>query len=123
MKTILSSLPDSQLHLSTPIASIRNSGSSVELTTASGQSSTYDHIILACHSDTALSILRAGGDVTKDEETILGMFEWNRNTVVVHNDIQLMPKARSAWSCWNYLTYSQVDEKGIRKANSDKVSL
>ncbi|KAJ4491291.1 FAD/NAD(P)-binding domain-containing protein [Lentinula edodes] len=123
VKTILSSLPDSQLHLSTPIASIRNSGSSVELTTASGQSSTYDHIILACHSDTALSILRAGGDVTKDEETILGMFEWNRNTVVVHNDIQLMPKSRSAWSCWNYLTYSEVDEKGVRRANSDKVSL
>ncbi|KAJ3731034.1 FAD/NAD(P)-binding domain-containing protein [Lentinula guzmanii] len=123
VKTILSSLPDSQLYLSTPVTSIRNNGSSLELATSSGQTSTYDHVILACHSDTALSILRTGGDVTKDEETILGMFEWNKNAVVVHNDIQLMPKARSAWSCWNYLTYSEVDEKGNRQANRDRVSL
>lgn len=61
--------------------------------------------------------------MTKDEENILGMFEWNKNRVVVHNDFKLMPKARSAWSCWNYLTYSEVDEKGKRKANRDKVSL
>ncbi|KAF9077582.1 hypothetical protein BDP27DRAFT_1311295 [Rhodocollybia butyracea] len=116
VKAILSSLPASQLHLSTPIASIRNKGSLVELTTALGQSSTYDHVILACHSDTAL-------DMTKDEEDILGMFQWNTNVVIVHDDPQLMPKARSAWSCWNYLTYSQVDENGNRKANHDRVSL
>ncbi|KAJ4482224.1 FAD/NAD(P)-binding domain-containing protein [Lentinula aciculospora] len=123
VKTILSSLPASQLHLSTPVTAIYSNGSSIELTTAFGQSSTYDHVILACHSNTALSILRTGGDVTKDEEKILGMFEWNQNVVIVHNDIQLMPKARSAWSCWNYLTYSEVDEKGNRKANREKVSL
>ncbi|KAF5389210.1 hypothetical protein D9757_003475 [Collybiopsis confluens] len=111
VKAILSSLPASQLHLSTPVASIRNQGSVVELTTASGETSVYDHVILACHSDTALSILRAGGDMTTDEEAILGMFEWNRNVVVVHNDPLLMPKAKSAWSCWNYLTYSEKDEK------------
>ena len=105
------------------MVSIRNKGSLVELTTASGESSLYDHVVLACHSDVALSILRAGGDVTKDEETILGMFEWNKNVVVVHNDARLMPKARSAWSCWNYLTYAEVDDDGKRKANVDRVSL
>ncbi|KIK69619.1 hypothetical protein GYMLUDRAFT_34001 [Collybiopsis luxurians FD-317 M1] len=123
VKTILSSLPASQLHLSTPVVSIRNKGSLVELTTASGESSFYDHVVLACHSDVALSILRAGGGVTKDEETILGMFEWNKNVVVVHNDVRLMPKARSAWSCWNYLTYTEVDDDGKQKANVDRVSL
>ncbi|KAJ3844054.1 FAD/NAD(P)-binding domain-containing protein [Lentinula raphanica] len=122
VQRIVSSLPESQLHLSTPVTSIRTNGPSLDLTTSSGQTSTYDHVIFACHSDTALSILRAG-DAMPDEERILGMFEWNKNSVIVHNDVRLMPKARSAWSCWNYLTYFEVDEKGKRKANRDKVSL
>lgn len=34
-----------------------------------------------------------------------------------------MPKSRLAWSCWNYLTRSVVDEEGRLKANVDEVSL
>jgi len=41
----------------------------------------------------------------------------------VHLGLQLMPKRRIAWSCWNYLTKSEVDKLGRRKANVDQVSL
>lgn len=35
-----------------------------------------------------------------------------------------MPKARSAWSCWNYLTSSELDDKGnTRKGNVNQVAL
>jgi hypothetical protein len=33
--------------------------------------------------------------------------------------IQLMPRSRLAWSCWNYLTFSESSHK----ANIDRVSL
>ena len=38
--------------------------------------------------------------------------------------LQLMPTRRLAWSCWNYLTYSETDmTTGRNKANVDRVSL
>ncbi|KAK1236106.1 hypothetical protein PQX77_000650 [Marasmius sp. AFHP31] len=89
----------------------------VTLATASGETEEFDHVILACHSDTALKILRAGQGVTEEEERILGLFQWNKNESVLHHDEELMPLSRLAWSCWNYLTYSEVDGKGKRKAN------
>ncbi|KAK7048948.1 amino-oxidase domain-containing protein [Favolaschia claudopus] len=116
---ILAKLPASQLHLSTP----RQGTSSVRLTTSSGTTETYDHVIFGCHSDTVLSILQAGEGMTAEEEKILSMFEWNRNEAVLHSDINLMPRSRLAWSCWNYLTQSVVDSEGQRKPNSDQVSL
>ncbi|KAJ7738325.1 FAD/NAD(P)-binding domain-containing protein [Mycena metata] len=121
---ILSKLPKAQLHLSTPVQSVSQVGTgSVQLTTANGVTESYDHVIFACHSDTVLSILRAGEGMTEEEQRILGMFQWNRNEAVLHSDIELMPNSRLAWSCWNYLTQSVLDSRGKRKANSDQVSL
>ncbi|KAH9936220.1 FAD/NAD(P)-binding domain-containing protein [Fomitopsis serialis] len=121
---ILSRLPASQLHLSTRITSVKTRNEhDVEVTTASGERAIYDHVIFACHSDTALDILRVGGGVTPEEERILGAFKWNKNVAVLHYDSALMPKRRVAWSCWNYLTASEKDEGGRKKANVDRVSL
>ncbi|KAJ7628506.1 FAD/NAD(P)-binding domain-containing protein [Roridomyces roridus] len=137
----LSKLPDEQLHLSTPIASVstQEGTSGGQLTTAGGVSETYDHVIFACHSDTTLQILRVGEGMTKEEEEILGMFQWNRNEAVLHPDVNVS-RARGR-SCaltvpsslcrradlhnlaWNYLTQSVRDRQGERKANSDQVSL
>jgi predicted NAD/FAD-binding protein len=61
----------------------------VLLTTAGGKSEEYDHVIMACHADASLAILRAGGGVTKEEERILGGFQWSKNVAVIHSD----PKA------------------------------
>ncbi|EEB91198.1 hypothetical protein MPER_10481, partial [Moniliophthora perniciosa FA553] len=96
----------------------------VTLTTDSGDDQDYDHVILACHSDTALSILKGGSGLSSDEEAILEMFQWNRNHAILHNDEKLMPQSRLAWSCWNYLTYSELDAAtGKRKVNCDRVAL
>ncbi|KAJ6487216.1 FAD/NAD(P)-binding domain-containing protein [Mycena vitilis] len=123
---ILSKLPAAQLHLSAPVKSVSTDAgesSAVHLTTAGGVTETFDHVIFACHSDTVLSILQAGEGITEDERKILGMFQWNRNEAVLHSDVNLMPRSRLAWSCWNYLTQSVPDAQGHRKANSDQVSL
>lgn len=62
---------------------------SVLLTTADGETQVYDHVVLACHSDTALRILENGGDATDRERQILSMFSWNRNEAVLHSDISV----------------------------------
>ncbi|KAF9062260.1 hypothetical protein BDP27DRAFT_1300480, partial [Rhodocollybia butyracea] len=122
---IISHLPSNQLHLSTEIRSLTTLTSSnsktakVELTTTRGETSVYDHVVLACHSDTALSILNAGGKpdgtggITHEENRILSLFKWIKNECVVHTDIQLMPQSRRAWACWNYMS---------RLGSADKVA-
>ena len=78
---------------------------------------------MACHTDTTVDILRAGGSLTADEAQVLDAFKWNQNEAVLHCDERLMPKSRLAWSCWNYLSSTAVDSRGIHKANIDQVAL
>jgi len=75
--------------MSTPVIAIRSQDMTakpkVVLSTPRGEE-TYDHVIMACHSDTALKLLRAGGTVTEQEERILGQFKWRTNEAVLHWD-------------------------------------
>lgn len=59
------------------------------MTTVGGKSEEYDHVIMACHADASLAILRAGGGVTREEESILGGFQWNKNVAVIHSDTKV----------------------------------
>ncbi|KAG8935549.1 hypothetical protein FRC02_007693 [Tulasnella sp. 418] len=137
---IISTLPPAQLHLSTPIQSVASyqayesaSGYRIVLTTADGKTEEFDHIVLATHSDISLKLLQNGSDafpvnpealpVSKLEKRVLSGFGWAKNEVVLHNDIDLMPKRKIAWSCWNFLTTSSVDDNGRIKSNMDQVSL
>lgn len=86
---IISCLPEGCLHLSTSVISAESTESNrVLLTTSDMKKEEYDHVILACHSDTSLAILKAGG-ISKDEQRILSGFQWNGNEVVVHSDKQV----------------------------------
>lgn len=89
--TILSALPPDALRLSSPVHSVRTLDSGkVLLTTVNGKSEEYDHVIMACHADASLAILKAGGVVTAEEERILGGFQWNKNVAVIHSDTKVM---------------------------------
>lgn len=125
--SVLSKLPASALHLDSPVRSVRprqtqlgQSGgdSGVELEFKDGSKKQFDHVIFACHADTALSIL--GKNATAREQEVLSEFEFGKNQAVLHWDTALMPQRRKCWSAWNYLTYT--DEKTGR-ANVNKVAL
>ncbi|KAG8708101.1 hypothetical protein FRC09_001436 [Ceratobasidium sp. 395] len=120
---ILSKLPAAQLHLSTPVQAISTptDSSKVTIQLPSGTEE-FDHVILATHSDTSLKMLQHGNGMTSEEEAILGSFEWNKNRTVLHADEDLMPKRRAAWSCWNYLTFSEINARGEKRANANKVA-
>lgn len=86
VQRIVNNLPHDRLHLSTPIQSLTTTESSkVILTTASGEELEFDHVILACHSDTSRRILGEG--ITPTEKKVLDAFNWAENEVVLHNDL------------------------------------
>lgn len=76
----------------------------------------FDHIIFACHADTTLSIL--ADQATKAERDILSVFEFNKNTAMLHSDVALMPIRKAAWTSWNFVTKSTES-----KQNTDAVCL
>ncbi len=85
---ITSHIPGAHKRLSSPVVSVsstEDSSKSIELRTTDGAVETFDHVILACHSDTALRILKRG-NCTEQEVRILSKFGWNKNEAVLHSD-------------------------------------
>jgi predicted NAD/FAD-binding protein len=80
--------------LNANIDRVRRLGEMVELIMADGRVLTYDHVVLACHSDQALSLL---GDASLAE--------------------RLLPRRRVAWSSWNYLLRDRFQERAILTYN------
>ena len=81
------------------VASVRREGGSVRITTADGATHRFDAVILAAHADESLRMLT---DADADERRLLGAFQYQPNRATVHSDRSVMPKARLAWSAWNY---------------------
>ena len=62
---------------------------------------TFDKVILACHADQSSEILI---DNFSEEANLLKDFKYQKNTSILHSDINFMPKRKSVWSSWNYIT-------------------
>ena len=96
------------------ISRIRRLDEMVELIISDGQVATYDHVILACHSDQALSLL---ADATLGERSALKAIPYQQNDVVLHTDEDLLPHRRVAWSSWNYLLRERFQERAVLTYN------
>jgi predicted NAD/FAD-binding protein len=72
---------------------------------------TFDHVILACHSDQALALLP---DASPQEREVLSAIPYQPNRAYLHLDEALMPRRRRAWAAWNYLSEGRfgVDTPG-----------
>ncbi|MDP2239563.1 MAG: FAD-dependent oxidoreductase [Burkholderiales bacterium] len=64
-----------------------------------GHQSLYDDVVLGCHSNQALALL---ADASAAEQRILTALRYQPNRALLHTDARLLPRARSAWSAWNY---------------------
>ena len=62
---------------------------------------TFDKVILACHADQSSEILIEN---FSEEANLLKAFKYQKNTSILHSDINFMPKRKSVWSSWNYIT-------------------
>jgi predicted NAD/FAD-binding protein len=81
----------------TPVLRVARDAEGVEVF-AAGAVERFDQVVLACHSDQALSLL---ADATADEQDVLGAISYQPNEVVLHTDASLLPRNRKAWAAWN----------------------
>jgi uncharacterized protein len=71
-------------------------------------SQTFDHVILACHSNQSLHLV---DDLTSAEQSVLNSIPYQPNRAYLHTDENLMPKRKSAWAAWNYLSEKRGTEQ------------
>ena len=94
-----------RIRLNAAVARVDRGPDDVTLTFADGARESFDHVILACHSDQALSMLAAP---TAVEREVLTAIPYEPNSVVLHTDTSLLPCSRRAWASWNY--HVRVDD-------------
>ena len=89
-----------KVRLDAEVLAVRRHEGGVDVITAHG-AETFDRVILATHAPQALAVL----DCPDAQETaILGAFRTEANRMVLHSDPALMPRRRSVWASWNYVT-------------------
>lgn len=87
------------IRLNTPIESVSRNLDSVVVKPKNQPAELFDWVFFACHSDQALAMLE---DASNDEIAVLGAIPYQNNQIVLHTDINLMPKKKLAWAAWNY---------------------
>ncbi|MEP3276954.1 MAG: FAD-dependent oxidoreductase, partial [Stappiaceae bacterium] len=104
-------LADSNIDLKTnsPIDRIERHGEGVSVHVAGGHAFHHDEVILACHSDEALSLL---SDADFQEENILSGIRYSPNEAVLHSDKSVMPRRKHLWSAWNFIR-PQIGKDGL----------
>lgn len=87
------------LRLATPVQSIRRFTDRVEVRPHGGEVETFDHVVLATHSQQALGLL---SDLSEAEIEILEAIPYQSNEAVLHTDRRFLPRHPRAWASWNY---------------------
>ena len=103
MEKLTSAFRD-RLRLGCAVTSIERTPHGVVVNDSHGRSDTYDHLVIASHSDQALAML---SDADDSERAILGAIGYSPNTVYLHRDPRLMPTRKRAWASWNFLRWQR----------------
>jgi predicted NAD/FAD-binding protein len=90
------------IRLGCAVTSIERKTRGVVVTDSHGASETYDHVVIAAHSDQALKML---SDADERERSVLGAIAYSPNTIYLHRDTRLMPRRRRVWGAWNFLRW------------------
>ncbi|MEJ8474376.1 NAD(P)/FAD-dependent oxidoreductase [Roseibium algae] len=101
------------------VANVQRKNGKVQVTDSSGETDTFDQVILASHTDQSLAML---SDATVQERTILSAIKYRPNTVYLHRDENLMPKRKRVWASWNYLASSNIGTNDLVSGNEVTVS-
>ncbi len=88
-----------RIRLNTPVQSITRHDRHVEVKARGCEPECYEQVVIATHSDQALSML---GDASERERTLLGAIPYQRNEAVLHTDASLLPRRAAARAAWNF---------------------
>lgn len=97
-----------KLYTHCSVESVKRADSKVIVCTSRFGEQEFDEVIFACHSDQALKLLL---DPSQQEQEILSAIPYTKNSVVLHSDINLLPRSPRAWASWNYLLLAQRKEQ------------
>lgn len=92
------------VQLKSDIRAVKRTEQGVVIEMQEGETQHFDEVIFSCHSDQALALL---ADPTDEEQRILSAIPFSRNEVVLHTDINLLPKRKLAWASWNYMLHQE----------------
>jgi len=98
-----------RIHRGAQIRHISRAAGRVTIQRANGTTHDYDHVVVATHADQALRLLR---DPSEQEQDLLGAIPYTKNIAFLHTDPGQMPRRRSVWSSWNYLTTARGNRAG-----------
>lgn len=87
-----------RIRIATPVLGVERFDDHVQIVTQ-GESERFDQVILACHSDQSLNLIK---DISAVERHSLEAIRYQPNEVVLHTDIGQLPRNRRAWASWNY---------------------
>lgn len=93
---ILAGVHDKRLN--TPVRLIERDAQGVRIVTDS-QSERFDQVVIATHTDQALSMLR---EPSPYERSLLGAIRYQDNRAVLHTDASVLPANPKTWAAWNY---------------------
>ncbi len=109
VKRIVTALPAGSVRAGDAVVDVVRDGLGITVRSRSGTAERFDAVVLATHADAALGILH---DADERERAALGAFEYSTNAVVLHTDLDLLPRRRAAWASWN------VDQDDCRRPGS-----
>ncbi len=98
-----------RVHLRSPVRKVTRYLDKVTLTMPNEDEHSFDHVVLAVHSNQALRMLSEPSDAERD---ILGAIPYQPNEVALHTDTSLLPENRKAWASWNY----RMTDNGTNRA-------
>ncbi|MCE8007361.1 FAD-dependent oxidoreductase [Aestuariivita sp.] len=87
------------LRLGAPVQSVRRTVTGVEVKAGGGDWEIFDEVVFATHSDDSLNLL---ADPSGPEQRALGAIAYQPNDIVLHADVDMMPKRRKTWASWVY---------------------
>ncbi|MCX7836320.1 MAG: FAD-dependent oxidoreductase [bacterium] len=97
VNAILSQM-NTKTYLNQKVKQVFREENRVRLILDSGEVVYFDQVIIATHSDQALSML---ADASLAEKEILSSIRYQPNMAYVHTDTSLLPQRKLAWAAWN----------------------
>ncbi len=88
-----------RIRLNAPVRSIAREREHVEISSLGSEPERFDQVVIATHSDQALTLLDAP---TASEVELLGAIPYQQNQAVLHTDSSLLPRRARARAAWNF---------------------
>jgi len=88
-----------RIRLGAAVRRVERRPDGVEIQADDHESDKYAAVVIAVHSDQALTML---ADPSEREREILGQMPFHSSVAALHTDTSVLPRRRRAWASWNF---------------------